>query len=279
MKKRAQYVWTALAVMVVLAACAGIVLAPLAHNVVHAQGVGLSEYMYITFDDDFENPAWTACNWMYIDGACNVVADAGGNKVMHLVDTEGPWGVAALSAQRSREFLTDNFVIRARVRLNAPGVNSWDTDAGISWAVQQGTPDYVYNSYTLIMQSIPGHPDQDGIAIVEYVAGEDATLGTYFTPIGYGVWHDLEVRSTNTTYEVWLDGAMVMEVPHTPTWSRGMVAIYADCDASFDEFHMEARAAPPTEIAGTIGVGSHPRELAIVAALKYVYSRGALAAV
>jgi len=251
MKKRAQYVWTALAVMVVVAACAGIVLAPLAHNVVHAQGVGLSEYMYITFEDDFENPAWTACNWMYYDGACNVVADAGGNKVMHLVDTDGPTGIAWVKAQKSREFLTDHFVIRSRVRLNAPGDRPWENDAGIAWAVQPWEPGNEYASYSLGFVITPGDPSATGIALVQFVGGESQILAAYLTPIDYGVWHEVEVRSSATAYEVSLDGLRVFETPHTPAWNSGPVCAWADCDADFDEFHLEARPANPGKLAVT----------------------------
>jgi TolB protein len=249
MSKRAEYVWAALAAVAALAACAGIVLAPLTHNVVHAQGVGLSEYMYITFEDDFENPAWTACNWMYSEAACNVVADAG-NKLMALRDVEPashepplPW----VCPVRGRSFLTDNFLIRTRLRINpGPTTKPWYNHAGIAWA---GQFDSAYSCYWAGLAVAPGYPDQEGVGLCVRVGDEDVTLAAYPTPIGFDVWHELEVRSSGATYEVWLDGVKVIEAPHTPHYASGGVCIWADHSADFDEFHMEARPANPGKLA------------------------------
>jgi len=247
-QKRAQYVWAALAVAAVLALSAGIILAPLTQGRVHAQG-GYGDFIYITFDDDFENPAWTAANWMYGQGLCEVVAD-GGNKVMGVVDVPPalhdppmPW----VAAERGRSFLTDNFVIRTRLCVHpGPTTRPYWNHAGVAWGWQF---DSAYSCYWAGLQVAPEHPGQEGVVLAVRVGDDDIELGAYPTPIGFDVWHELEVRSTSDTYEVWLDGVKVIEAAHTPDYASGGVGIGADHSADFDEFHMEARPANPGRLA------------------------------
>jgi len=267
MKRRAECVWTALAVMVVMAACAGIILAPLTQGRVHAQG-GYGDYIYITFEDDFEDAGYTADSWFIWSPTWHRVAVPGGMAFEGCGGSAPPnVGPEALAcAARGRSFMVDGLYVRTSLNIVSLGGG---IVFGANECVAEVPPlrDATYQTYYVAVSPLIG-----GIELHEIGSGFDNALAAASIPgLSYDMWYDLELVSTDTNFQVWfglkggpldkvIDVAQDVLHPGTQTYLSGLVDLWvensADTDSrvQFDDFVVEGiEEAARSMMTGNVG--------------------------